>query len=383
MRDNLNVGSIPQPRPYIDNPVNKQRKGHMLITADRLTALVEQIFVATGASAAFASEVAEHLVAANLKGHDSHGVGMTPAYVGNIRADLLKVDAQAQVIKDNGAVLVIDGQFGFGQVVGRQAVDIAIERVKQTGVVCAGVRNCHHLGRIGTYAEQCAAAGLVSIHLVNVVGHDPQVSPFGGRDRRMTTNPFTCAVPRKDAPPVVLDMATSAVALGKVRVAYNAGTQVPAGALVDHEGVPTTDPAVMYEEPFGALGPFGQHKGYGLAVMCELLGGALAGEWTAQPENLRSHHIVNHMFMCVLDPAAFGGLDKFQSEVDAMVDYLHSTTPAKGFDKVRVPGDPEREAMAERQANGIEVDENTWAGVLTAAEKAGLSASEIADLIDA
>ncbi len=249
----------------------------MLIGAEPLTAFIEQIFVTTGAQPAFAHEVAAHLVAANLKGHDSHGVGMTPAYVHNIRTDLLKVDAQADVIRDSGAVMVIDGQFGFGQVVGREACDIAIERVKDTGVVCAGVRNCHHLGRIGTYAEHCAAAGLVSIHFVNVVGHEPQVSPWGGRDRRMTTNPFTCAVPRPDAAPVVLDMATSAVALGKVRVAYNAGNQVPEGALVDHEGAPTTDPSVMYEEPFGALGPFGKHKGYGLAVMCELLGGALAG----------------------------------------------------------------------------------------------------------
>ena len=355
----------------------------MLITADKLTVFVEAIFIASGAQQTFAHEVALHLVTANLKGHDSHGVGMTPAYINNIQTDLLKVDAEARVTKDNGAVMVIDGQFGFGQVVGRQAVDIAIERVKSTGVVCAGVRNCHHLGRIGSYAEQCAAAGLVSIHMVNVVGHAPQVSPYGGRDRRMTTNPFTCAVPRRDAPPVILDMATSAVALGKVRVAYNAGKEVPAGALVDHEGTPTTNPAVMYEEPFGALGPFGAHKGYGLAVMCELLGGALAGEWTAQPENPRSHHIVNHMFMCVLDPEAFGGLEKFQHEVDAMVGYLHSTTPAKGFDRVRVPGDPERESMTERQVSGIPIDDTSWAGVLKAAQSAGMSEADIAGIIDA
>jgi hydroxycarboxylate dehydrogenase B len=350
----------------------------MLISAEQLTAFVEHIFIKSAAQPAFAHEVAAHLVAANLKGHDSHGVGMTPAYVNNIQTDLLDVAGEAEVIQDNGAVLVVDGHFGFGQVVGRQAMDTAITRVKDTGVVCMGLRNAHHLGRIGTYAEHCAEAGLVSIHLVNVVGHDPQVSPWGGRDRRMTTNPFTCAVPRKDAAPVVLDMATSAVALGKVRVAYNAGKQVPEGALVDHEGIATTNPAVMYEEPFGALGPFGQHKGYGLAVMCELLGGALAGEWTAQPENHRSHHIVNNMFSCIVDPAAFGGLEKFQSEVNAMVDYLHSTTPAKGFDRVRVPGEPERESMAERIANGIPIDDNTWRGVTNAASKAGLSEAEIA-----
>ena len=137
----------------------------------------------------------------------------------------------------------------------------------------------------------------------------------------------------------------------------------------------------MYEEPRGTLGPFGKHKGYGLAVMCELLGGALAGEWTAQPENHRSHHIVNHMFTCVVDPAAFGGLDKFQHEVNAMVDYLHSTTPAKGFDKVRVPGEPERESMAERMVNGIPVDDNTWAGVMGAAKAAGMEETAIEALL--
>ncbi len=349
----------------------------MLIQAEQLSEFVARIFVSSGAAEAFAREVAEHLVAANLKGHDSHGVGMVPAYVHNIKTDLLKVDAEAETVRDNGAVLVIDGHFGFGQVVGRQAVDMTIERVAQTGVVCAGVRNCHHLGRIGTYAEHCAAQGLVSVLMVNVVGHEPQVSPFGGRDRRMTTNPFCCAVPIPDGAPVVLDMATSAVALGKVRVAYNAGTRVAEGALVDHEGSPTTDPAVMYEQPFGALGPFGQHKGYGLAVMCELLGGALAGEWTAQPENLRSHHIVNHMFMCVVDPAAFGGLEKFQQEARAMVDYLHSTTPAKGHDKVRVPGDPERESMSRRLAEGIPIDDTTWQAVVKAALAAGVPANAI------
>jgi uncharacterized oxidoreductase len=349
----------------------------MLITAEKLAALVEAIFVTIGAKPEYAHEVAAHLVAANLKGHDSHGVGMTPAYVRNIKTELLNVEAEATIVQDSGAVLVIDGQLGFGQVVGRQAMDMILDRVEQTGVVCAGVRNCHHLGRIGTYAEHCAEAGMVSIHMVNVVGHAPQVSPWGGRDARMTTNPFTCAVPRKDAPPVVLDMATSAIALGKVRVAYNAGEQVPEGALVDHEGVATTDPAVMYEDPRGTLGPFGKHKGYGLAVMCELLGGALAGQWTAQPENHRSHNIVNHMFTCVVNPEAFGGVEKFQHEVNEMAGYLESATPATGFDKVRLPGDPERESMAERVANGIPVDDNTWQGVLQAAAAAGMSETDI------
>lgn len=350
----------------------------MLIDQHRLMELVTRIFVACGSGEAEARETAAHLVTANLKGHDSHGVGMVPAYVNNLRNGRLNPAAHAKVIRDRGAVLLIDGGMGFGQVVGREATELALERVAETGVVCAGVRNCHHLGRIGTYGELCGEAGMVSVHFVNVVGHAPQVSPYGGRERRMTTNPFCCVVPRAGHEPIVLDMATSAIALGKVRVAWMKGEPVQDGALVDHEGMPTNDPKVMFQEPFGALGPFGLHKGYGLAVMCELLGGALAGEWTAQPANPRENTIVNHMLMFVLDPAAFGGLERFQSEVEAMVDYLHDTTPARGFDRVRIPGEPEQESRAERSARGIPIDDNTWSGILKAAEVAGLGASEIA-----
>jgi len=352
----------------------------MLISQKQLSSFVTRIFVAAGAKPAFAEKVSYHLVAANLKGHDSHGVGMVPAYVGNIRAGHLQVDAEASVVRDQGAVLLVDGQFGFGQVVGSQATAMAIDRVKDTGIVCMGVRNCHHLGRIGSYGEQCAEAGMVSVHFVNVVGHGPLVSPFAGRDRRMSTNPFCCVVPRGDQPPIVLDMATSAIAQGKVRVAYMKEVSVPDGALIDHEGHATNDPRVMFEEPLGSLGPFGAHKGYGLAVMCELLGGGLAGQWTAQPGHARENTIVNHMLMMVLDPAAFGGLQSFQEEVSAMVDYLHSSTAAEGVDRVRVPGEPELESMADRSANGIPIDENSWAGILKAAAVAGVSGDEVASL---
>jgi uncharacterized oxidoreductase len=172
-------------------------------------------------------------------------------------------------------------------------------------------------------------------------------------------------------------MATSAIAQGKVRVAYLKGEPVPDGSLIDHEGRPTSNPAVMFQEPFGSLGPFGAHKGYGLAVICELLGGGLAGQWTAQPAQPRENTIVNHMLMVVLDPTAFGGVEGFQAEVSAMVDYLHTTTPAEGVDRVRVPGEPERESLAERAANGIPIDGNSWTGIVRAAAAAGMDASEI------
>ncbi|MBH79510.1 MAG: malate/lactate/ureidoglycolate dehydrogenase [Gammaproteobacteria bacterium] len=355
----------------------------MLIHHQPLTRFIGELFVRFDAAPEDAALVASHLVAANLKGHDSHGVGMVPAYVGNIRRGKLNVAAQAKVVHDKGAVLLADGQMGFGQVVGRQAVDFALERVASTGIVCTGVRNCHHLGRIGSYGERCGEAGYVSIHFVNVVGHDPLVSPFGGREPRISTNPFCCVVPQEDGPPIVLDMATSAIAQGKVRVAYNQGVPVGEGALIDHEGAPTTDPAVMFEEPKGALGPFGKHKGYGLGLMCELLGGGLAGEWTAAQASHEEQgfSIINHMLMLVLDPDLFGGADGFRREVADMVDYLQSTNPAVGTERVMVPGEPEIAAMETRRAEGIPIDDNTWAAILKSAEVAGMTDSEVDDLI--
>ncbi len=354
----------------------------MRMEHNRLSHFVAAIFESAGAPRDFAARVAHHLVEANLKGHDSHGVGMVPAYIGGIRAGHLKPDAEAEVVRDRGAVMLVDGNLGFGQVVGAQAVDLAIERVRETGMLTMGVRNCHHLGRIGSYGEQCARAGLVSIHFVNVVGHGPLVAPFGGRERRMSTNPFCAVVPRGEEPPIVLDMATSAIAQGKVRVAWMKGLPVPAGALIDHEGRPSTDPRVMFEEPFGSLGPFGAHKGYGLAVLCELLGGGLVGRWTAQPGRPRENTIVNHMLMMVLDPAAFGDLDDFQAEVTAMADYLHATSPAEGVDRVCLPGEPERESYNQRVAGGVEIDENSWAAILDAAAAAGLDQVAIASLTE-
>ena len=352
----------------------------MQIHADPLTTFITQVFATAGADPSVSQETAEHLVLANLKGHDSHGVGMVPTYMGNLLKGNLQPNAHAEVIKDHGSVIHIDGQFGFGQVVGREATDLAIERAQAAGLACVGLKNAHHLGRIGTYGERCGAAGMISIHFVNVVGHEPMVSPWGSREPRLQTNPFCAVVPRDDDTPIVLDMATSAIALGKVRVAYMAGKTVADGALVDHEGRPTNEPRAIYEAPRGSLGPFGQHKGYGLALMCELLGGGLVGEWTMQPGNDRVGTVVNNMLMFVLDPDVFGGHAAFQQEVLAMVDYVRDAAPGAEFDRVRIPGEPELESKAEREANGIPIDENTWNGILAAARQAGMNDTDIASM---
>ena len=346
----------------------------MLIDAEQLSSFASRVFQSLGASEGRANTVASHLTEANMKGHDSHGVGMIPNYVYGAMKGYLNVNQDANLVQDSGAVMLFDNQFGFGQVVARQSTELGIERAKSHGMVCVGARNNYHIGRIGTYGELAAAEGMISIHFVNVVGHPPFVSPWGGRESRMQTNPFCCAIPT-EGEPIILDMATSAIALGKARVARMKGVPVPAGSLFDAEGMPTSDPNVL--EQGGSLAPFGMHKGYGLALVCELLGGGLAGEWTMQDVEKQKDMTVNHMLTFILDPDIFGGAGAFRREVEGMSQWLHSTTPAADTDRVRLPGEPERESMAERQANGIPIDDQSWQSICDAAKRAGVEEADI------
>ena len=354
----------------------------MRIDQKPLTQIAATILHKAGAELERAQAVAEHLVIANLKGHDSHGVGMIPNYVKSMMSDLIHPQSDALLTRDSGAVLSFDGNLGFGRVVGIQAMDQGIARAKSHGISCVALGNAAHLGRIGAFAEHCAAAGLISTHYVNVVGHDPMVVAYGGRDRRFITNPFCCAVPRADGNHVVLDMATTTVAAGKVRVAYMKGEPVPEHSLVDRNGLETTDASVIFsKDGGGAMQPFGLHKGYGLMVMCELLGGALGGNFTMQPGNQRAGATLNNMLSIILDPGAVGDLAAYDAEVTAMIDYIYASEAAEGVEKVLIPGDPERQSFAARSTNGIDIDDNSWQDITNAANAAGLSADDLNALL--
>src|SRR6266851_1632971 len=243
-------------------------------TADQLRKLTSAILQAGGSAAAEGDLVADHLVRANLMGHDSHGVGMIPTYVKHLKAGLVVPNTRAKVVKDDGAILMFDGLRGYGRPVAGEAMAAAIARCRQTGVGALTLANAHHIGRVGAYGELASGAGLVSLHFVNVTDHRATVAPHRGTDARFVTNPVCIALPGTDRqPPMLLDMATSAIAMGKIRVAKNEGHLVPEGILIDDKGQPTQDPNVMYRDPIGALRTFGGHKGYALAVVTELLAG--------------------------------------------------------------------------------------------------------------
>jgi uncharacterized oxidoreductase len=348
--------------------------------ADALGAAVRRIIAAAGSSDAEAKSVADNLVEANLRGHDSHGVGMVPRYIDAVLEGGLAVNRHVAVRADSGALLTLDGQSGYGQVIGAEAMALGIERAQAQGVCIVGLAHSHHLGRIGHWAEQCIAAGLVSIHFVNVLSR-PIVAPFGGRDARLGTNPFCVGIPRSGGEPIVLDFATSKIAQGKTRVAYNKGLPVEAGTIIDNHGEPTTDPRFTVVEPTGALLPFGEHKGAGLALICELLGGALAGGHTAGPVNDGRRRVLNSMFSILVDPQRLGTAENLAREMEAFVAWSTASPPMAGVDRVKTPGEPERATRAERLAGGVPVDAVTWSEIVASAVKVGLAAGGVEALV--
>ncbi len=342
----------------------------MIIDHAKLLAFANRIVAAGGSSPAEAKIVSEHLVEANLRGHDSHGVGMLVAYVRDREAGTLNVNQKPEIVSDTGTISVWDARAGYGQVIARQATEWAIEAAKTHGVAVNGLRNAHHIGRVGTYGEIAARAGMVSLQFVNVASGPPGVAPFRGREGRFLTNPVCIAIPgTASTEPILLDFATSRVALGKVRVAHNSKKPMMDGALIDHNGKPTTAPSVMYTEPRGAVLPFGDHKGSGLALVCELLAGAIVGSTSVNTMTPPDRGILNGMLSIVIDPARLSARDSMMAEIDAMVSFVKSAKPADPDLPVLVAGEPEQIAKAERMAKGIYVDDETWAQLSDIAQR--------------
>jgi hydroxycarboxylate dehydrogenase B len=358
-------------------PATSAASAAVTLNHARLREVTARILVAAGASPEDARVVADHLVEANLSGHDSHGVGMVPHYVRGIHAGVLDPRAHAAIEDLGGPLLAVDGRNGFGQVVAREATAAGVERARVSGLAMVALRNASHIGRVGTYGEQAAEAGLVSVHFVNVVGHVGIVAPFRGSDARFSTNPFCVTLPAAGKkPPLVLDFATSVVALGKVRVARNRGERMPEGVVIDAQGRPTTDPAVLYSDPMGALLPFGLHKGYGLALMCELLAGAFTGGGTLSTVPTAKDRITNNMLSFFLDPCRLPGSERIAEEVATAIDYVKASPPADPMLPVLVPGEPERASRSTRVASGIPIERATWEEIRTAAGSVGVELND-------
>ncbi len=345
------------------------------IPLEPLRAAVSELVRGFGSAPLEVDLVTDNLLQANLSGHDSHGIGMLSRYANAFLEGGLRPNAHVLTRLDSGTLLALDGQAGFGQVIGREAMLLGIERAKAHGSCVMALANSHHLCRIGAWAEMAVAEGLVSVHFVNVIS--PIVAPWGGSDARFGTNPFAVGIPVPGREPIVLDMATSVIAQGKTRVAHNKGEALAPGQLLDDRGRPTTDPRYGVIEPRGALRTFGEHKGFGLALVCELLGGALAGGLVVQGPASGRQRVINGMLTILIDPQRLGDGAAIGAEMRAFLDWVKASPPQPGVDHVRVAGDPEREARARRLAEGIPVDHATWNELLAAAAELGRDPAEL------
>lgn len=340
----------------------------IVIEHTRLHEIAERVFSAAGSEPEEARLIADHLIEANLRGHDSHGVGLIPNYLQHLAGGTVFANRQGRVVSENGSLIVYDGERAWGQIAAREATMVGIAKARDTGVAVVALRNPHHIGRVGTYGELCAGAGMISFHFVNVTDARPAVAPWRGTDARFSTNPVCIAIPGPQPErPIILDMATSVVAMGKVRVARNKGEQMKPGMLLDGEGKPTTDPGAMYGERRGALLTVGEHKGYALAFVCEMLAGALCGSGTMRPERQGGNTATNGMLMIVIDPSRLVDREWLREEIAAMTAYITASPPRNPDEPVLIPGDPERLTRAERIKNGVPIDDETWRELTVAA----------------
>lgn len=321
------------------------------VAADRLRTLIRQLFAAAGVPAEDAATVAEVLVEADLRGVESHGSTRVAGYLSMMKLGLLNPRPKVQVLRDTPALAMLEGDNGFGIVVAKRAMRTAMDKARAIGVACVTVRNVTHTGLVGFYPMMAAAEGLIGLAMNN----GPKIlPPFGGTTPTYATNPFAAAFPGV-GDPIVLDMATSVVAGGKLRLAAKKGVPIPPDWALDREGVPTTDPneAIFH----GFMQWAGGYKGFGLATVVEVLGGVLSGGLfgTDVPamKSFGKEPLVTSAFYLAIDPGQFMPVEEFRGRVTRLVEMVKASDRARGVEEVYVAGEIEFRRKAERLRNGI------------------------------
>ena len=330
-------------------------------SAGSLRRMCARTFAAAGFSAADAERIAHLMVESNLAGHDSHGVRHVPVYVQRVRDGLIDPAGRTQVVSETPATAILDGGRTLGHLAAGRGMALAVEKARTVRIAAVAVRNNEHVGRVGAYPEMAAAAGFVGLTFCNAQGRGISIAAHGGAERRIGANPVAAGFPNPDGDPILLDMSTSQIAMNKVRQARDRGAALPEGAMLDEDGTPTTDPAAFMDRagaalPLGGLA-FG-HKGFGLAVVVDLLCGALGGAGGAPDHDDAA--LDNGTFHIAIDPEAFAARGVYEARARRLAAYLRASRPLPGVDRVRMPGDFEAEHRAERTAGGIPVDDAVW-----------------------
>jgi uncharacterized oxidoreductase len=327
------------------------------IGSDELTKFAVAAYEAAGTPPEHARIVAAHQVGANLAGHDSHGVVLLPTYIDRIDKGHIVPDARPEVLNETPATLAVNGHWGFGPVISEWTMERAIAKARETHLAAATVREQSHIGRLADYPLMAARAGFIGLITADSGQSPKSVAPFGGREARLGTNPLSIAFPSALEAPIFIDMATSAVAAGKLNVARARKSPIPEGWVLDKDGNPTTDPNDFYNGgvmlPLG--GPEG-HKGYALSFAVETLAAILPGlGYGIDPKGRHNDGV----FMLVVDPVVFSSKD-FKAEVEGFARYLKETPPAKGVQEVLYPGEIEYRNAQRRSREGIPIEDSTW-----------------------
>ncbi|WP_051570946.1 Ldh family oxidoreductase [Cryptosporangium arvum] len=323
----------------------------MIVTAERLHTLLSDVLEGLGANREYADTVADLLVEADLRGVDSHGAHLISLYAQRVRSGHIDPAAKPRIVHEDGSTLLLDAGLGFGQIAGLAAVHHAIELSAEHGVAVVGVREGTHLGALAAYTERVARAGRICLCFQNGPAFVP---PFGGIDQLFSTNPLSYAVPTDEEPTIVFDVATTTVAGNKLLLAQKRGDpSIPEGWATDADGVPTTDTAAASVRH---LQWFGGHKGYGLAMLVEVLAGVLTGSSFGRTERTRSpahgaERVAKGFVFVAIDPGRF--LPDFRNRVDALIRDVHASRPAAGVPRVLVPGELEHARAAQRRRDGI------------------------------
>jgi LDH2 family malate/lactate/ureidoglycolate dehydrogenase len=345
-----------------------------LFQADALRSFCEEIFVSCGMAPEDAFIVADGLVQSNLRGVDSHGVTRVGIYAKRLKMGLVNPHPEVKIVRESAATLLVDGDNGMGQVVGVRALELGLEKVKQSGGVYVGVRRSNHYGAGAYYVQRAVARDVVAFAYSNA---PPTMAPWGGVDPYVGTNPYAFGVPAGEHPPIILDMATSIVARGKIILAAERGESIPEGWAIDKHGNETTDAQEALE---GSVLPFGGPKGYALSLMIDIMAGALTGAGfgprvNSLYDNFDEPQDVGAFFQ-LIDIGQFADPAAFKANIDRMIEEIKASRKAAGTEEIFLPGEIEYRMEQEREASGIPVGAETVAELREVGRSCGVDMTE-------
>jgi LDH2 family malate/lactate/ureidoglycolate dehydrogenase len=338
---------------------------------DQLRRFTQAILQSLGSPVEEADLVASLLIDAHLAGHDSHGVAQIPGYLEAYAEGLIIPGAQFSRERDTPSTAVLDGHWGFGHRLALEGMALAIEKASLCGISAVGAYHCYHVGHLGAYVHRAAEAGMIGLMAVNDGGGGQRVVPYGGTAGRLSTNPLAVGLPTGTTSPFILDMSTSVVAEGQIRLKHWRGEPVPLGWMIDALGNPTTDPDEFFRQSASLLPLGGEvgYKGFGLALAVEMLAGILG---RAGYSHIPLPPYNNGLFMVVIDIGRFLALDDFTAEVQNLIGYIKSAPRAVGVEELRMPGEQAARLRQQRLRDGIELDQAIWERLTTIARQRGL-----------